>query len=267
MDAVAGLTIVRHGQSVANVAFADAHARGVAGHELTGRDADVELSPLGWQQATQLGHWLAARSADERPDRVVCSPYLRARQTWTRVAETAGALGVPCPPGEVDVRLGDRLMGDLELLTPLMIADRFPAEAARLAEVGLYAYRPPGGETYDDVAARVRAVLADLNSHHAGSRVWVVAHDAVVVAVRHILEGLSFADLDAILATTPITNTSLTRYAHNHGRLDLVEFAATPRPSGKNYRDCWKGPGWVRYRQEGETLTRRGSQGMEPSPY
>ncbi|MFI9640507.1 hypothetical protein ACIG87_10620 [Micromonospora sp. NPDC051925] len=45
------MTIVRHGQSVADVTFAGAHARGVAAHGLTGRDADVELSPLGWQQA------------------------------------------------------------------------------------------------------------------------------------------------------------------------------------------------------------------------
>ncbi|MEU7617261.1 histidine phosphatase family protein [Micromonospora rifamycinica] len=235
MDTVAQLTIVRHGQSAANVAFADAHARGVAEHGLTGRDADVDLSPLGWHQATQLGRWLATRPVHERPEYVVCSPYLRARQTWTRVADTAVSLGVTLPPAEIDDRLVDRLMGDLELLTPLMIAERFPAEAARLAADGLYAYQPPGGETFDDVAARIRAVLADLNAHHAGRRVWVVAHDAVVVAVRHLLDELPFVDLDAILATTPIANTSLTRYAHADGRLDLVEFAATAHLTGEDH--------------------------------
>ncbi|OWV11974.1 histidine phosphatase family protein [Micromonospora wenchangensis] len=228
MDTVAELTIVRHGQSVANVAFAEAHARGVATHGLTGRDADVPLSPLGRRQATRLGRWLAAQPADRRPDHVVCSPYRRARQTWARVADTVAALGVAPAPVDLDGRLVDRLMGELELLTPLMIAERFPAEAARLAADGLHAYRPPGGETFDDVAARVRAALADLHRRHAGRRVWVVAHDAVVVAARHVLEGLSFADLDAILATTPVANTSLTRYVPVHGRLDLVEFAAVP---------------------------------------
>ena len=256
MDAVARWTIVRHGQ---NVAFADAHARGVAAHGLTGRDVDVELSPLGWRQAARLGHWLAAQSADERPDRVLYSPYLRARQTWAQVVESAGSLGVRCPPAEVDVRLGDRHMGDLELLTPLMIADRYPAEAARLAADGPYAYRPPGGETYDDVAGRVRAVLADLNSHHAGRRVWVVAHDAVLVAVRRVLEGLSFADLDAILATTPVTNTSLTRYTRTRGRLDLVRFAATPHLTTEHHRHG-------RERHRGATSTARAQRGERASP-
>ncbi|MEU1606791.1 histidine phosphatase family protein [Micromonospora matsumotoense] len=228
MDTVAELTIVRHGQSVANVAFAEAHARGVAAHGLTGRDADIPLSPSGWRQATRLGRWLAAQPADQRPDHVVCSPYRRAGQTWNRVADTVAALGVTPAPAGLDERLVDRLMGDLELLTPLMIAERFPTEAARLAADGLYAYRPPGGETFDDVAARVRAALADLHRQHAGRRVWVVAHDAVVVAVRHVLEDLSFTELDAILATTPIANTSLTRYTHTRGRLDLVEFAVVP---------------------------------------
>ncbi|GIM87125.1 histidine phosphatase family protein [Salinispora arenicola] len=228
MDTVSQLTIVRHGQSTANAAFADAQARGLDDHGLTGRDADIELSPLGWQQATHLGRWLATQPADQHPDVVVCSPYLRARQTWTQATDTAAAHGTRYPQAHIDDRLCDRLMGDLELLTPLMIATRFPAEAARLAADGLYTYRPPGGETFNDVTARVRAVLADLNTRHPGQRVLIVAHDAVVVAVRHILEELPFADLDAILAITPITNTSLTRYAHTNGRLDLVEFAAMP---------------------------------------
>ncbi|GAA2705283.1 histidine phosphatase family protein [Micromonospora olivasterospora] len=234
MDTVAQLTIVRHGQSTANVAFADAQARGLADHGLTGRDAGIELSPLGWQQATHLGRWLADQPADQLPEVVVCSPYLRARQTWTRAVDTAAALGVPFPQARVDDRLCDRLMGDLELLTPLMIASRFPAEAARLAADGLYAYRPPGGETFDDVAARIRAVLADLNTRYPGQRVLVVAHDAVVVAVRHLLDGLPFTDLDAILAVTPVANTSLTRYVHANGRLGLVEFAVTPHLTGED---------------------------------
>jgi len=227
MDTVAQLTIVRHGQSTANAAFADAHARGLADHGLTGRDADIELTALGWQQATHLGRWLATRPADQRPDVVVCSPYLRARQTWTRVAGTAAALGAPCPEAVIDARLCDRLMGDLELLTPLMITQRFPAEAARLAADGPYAYRPPGGETFDDVVARVKAVLADLDRDHAGRRVLIVAHDAVVIAARHILDGLPFTELDAIIAATPVANASITRYADTGDGLELVEFATT----------------------------------------
>lgn len=56
------------------------------------------------------------------------------------------------PQAHIDDRLCDRLMGDLELLTPLMIAT-FPAEAARLAADGLYTYQPPGGETFKGITA------------------------------------------------------------------------------------------------------------------
>jgi len=232
MDTVAQLTIVRHGQSTANVAFADAQARGLADHGLTGRDADIELSPLGWEQAAHLGRWLAAQPVDQRPDVVVCSPYRRARQTWTQAAVAAAELGTPHPQAVVDERLCDRLMGELELMTPIMIANQFPAEAARLTADGPYAYRPPGGETFHDVAERVKAVLDDLNRTHPGRRVLLVAHDAVVVAARHLIEGLSLTDLDAVLVVTPVANTSITRYAHARGGLDLVEFAATPHLPG-----------------------------------
>ncbi|NBE83316.1 histidine phosphatase family protein [Micromonospora rubida] len=228
MDTVAELALVRHGQSLANVAFADAHARGLADHGLTGRDADIELSPLGWEQATRLGHWLADLPADRRPDLVISSPYVRAQQTWSRAAETASGLGVPYPDASTDHRLCDRLMGDLELLTTVMIAQRFPAEAARLAADGEFTYRPPGGESFDDIARRLRAVLADLHTQHAGRRVLLIAHDAVVVVMRHLIEDLAFDDLATIIAATPVANTSLTRYERRAGALTLAEFAATP---------------------------------------
>ncbi|MEU7840485.1 histidine phosphatase family protein [Micromonospora sp. NPDC049114] len=228
MDTVAELTLIRHGQSLANVAFADAHARGLTDHGLTGRDADIELSSLGWGQATRLGHWLAALPSHRRPQVVVCSPYVRARQTWSRAAETAAQSGADYPLAVVDHRLCDRLMGDLELLTPAMIAQRFPAEAARLAAEGEFSYQPPGGESFADIARRLAAVLADLNTQHAGRRVLLVAHDAVVVVMRHLIEGLGFDEIAAIVATTPVANTSITRYDGTAGGLTLVEFAATP---------------------------------------
>ncbi|MGK5440438.1 histidine phosphatase family protein [Micromonospora sp. URMC 105] len=236
MDTVAELTLIRHGQSLANVAFADAHARGLAEHGLTGRDADIELSPLGWEQATRLGHWLAALPVHRRPEVVVCSPYVRARQTWSRAAETAAQLGVEYPTAAVDHRLCDRLMGDLELLDPAMITQRFPLEAARLAAEGEFSYRPPGGESFADIARRLAAVLTELNTQHASRRVLLVAHDAVIVVMRHLIEHLGFDEISAIVATTPVANTSITRYDGTAGGLTLAEFATTTHldESGKD---------------------------------
>src|SRR5436309_10300960 len=75
------LWIVRHGESAGNVARDAAHARGLADIAIGSRDVDVPLSLLGEQQSRALGRWFAAMPADQRPDAVLSSPYIRARST------------------------------------------------------------------------------------------------------------------------------------------------------------------------------------------
>jgi broad specificity phosphatase PhoE len=47
-------------------------------------------------------------------------------------------------------------------------------------------YRPPNGESFEDIAVRLRSFLDDLHRDHAGERVVVVAHDAVVLMMRAV---------------------------------------------------------------------------------
>ena len=66
MGVVAELVLVRHGQSLANVAFPAADAEGLLEAEVSGRDAEVPLTELGERQAAALGEWLGpARCSDE----------------------------------------------------------------------------------------------------------------------------------------------------------------------------------------------------------
>lgn len=225
-DRVAELTIARHGQSVANVAFAAAQTAGLLDCGVTGPDADVELSPLGRAQAEALGCWLAGLPPVRRPEVVVCSPYVRAQQTLQCATDTAGDLGVRLPRAIVDERLRDRLMGELELLTPAMIAKRFPAEAARRRNAGEFAYRPPHGESFGDIALRLGAVMHDLHAQHTERRVFLVAHDAVVLMLRYVIEQLTFDDLATIMRDGPVANASLTRFDGSSGRLQLVQYNA-----------------------------------------
>jgi broad specificity phosphatase PhoE len=225
-DQVAELTVARHGQSVANVAFAAAQTAGRLEAGVTGPDAGVELSPLGWAQAAALGRRLAGLPPGRRPQVVICSPYVRARQTWQCAAATAADLGVQLPEADVDTRLCDRLMGELELLTPAMIAQRFPAEVARRRDAGELTYCPPGGESFGDLAVRLDALIHDLHAHHAGRRVFLVAHDAIVLMLRYVVERLTFADLATIMRDGPVANASLTRFDGSSGRLRLVEYNA-----------------------------------------
>ncbi|MEU8241934.1 histidine phosphatase family protein [Actinoplanes missouriensis] len=219
---VAELILVRHGQSLANVAFPAADAEDLLETEISGRDAEVPLTPAGEEQAAALGQWLAALPEEHRPQVVITSPYLRARETWRIAAEKSG-LDLP-EPG-TDDRLVDRLMGELELLTRAAVAARFPGEAARRADAGEYEYAPPGGESFADIRVRLSSFLDDLNRDHAGKRVAVVAHDAVVLMMRAVIEDL---DWDRVLAVEAesgsVRNASISRFDGSSGRLVLDRY-------------------------------------------
>ncbi|WIM98249.1 histidine phosphatase family protein [Actinoplanes oblitus] len=215
MGVVAELILIRHGQSLANVAFAAADEQDLLEIEVSGRDAEVPLTDLGVEQAEAVGAWLAALPADRRPEVVVTSPYLRARETW-RIA--ADAAGVPLPRPRTDDRLVDRLLGDLEMLTRAAVAARFPGEAARLAEAGLYEYRPPGGESFADMRIRLSSFLEDLHREHPDRRVVVVAHDAVVLMARAVLENLDWAGVAAVEESAgSVRNASISRFRSDGG--------------------------------------------------
>lgn len=235
--ALAGLTVVRHGQSVANAAFAAAEAAGALDSGVTGPDAGVALTALGHEQAAALGRWLAGQHPEQRPQAVVCSPYQRAVQTWQLAQAAALAGGVRLPDATVDDRLGDRRMGELELLTSAAIAARFPAEAARRGAAGEFGYRPPGGESFHDIAERVTAALADLERDHPGQRLWLIAHDAVVLVLRYLLEGLTVEQVAAVVAAGPVLNASVTRFSAVRGTLRMTGYNSIAHLDGDRRPD------------------------------
>jgi broad specificity phosphatase PhoE len=222
MPVVSELILIRHGQSASNVAFPAADAEGLLESGLTGRDADVELTDVGRRQAAAVGAWLAGLPAGRRPEVVITSPYLRARETW-RLAADASGLSLPRPV--TDDRLIDRLMGDLEMMTRAAIVQRYPDEPARLEADGVYQYRPSNGESFGDIAKRLTSFLDDLNRHHAGKRVVVVAHDSVVLMARVVIEGLDWERTAAVEAERRVRNASITRFDGTSGRLVLDSYS------------------------------------------
>ncbi|MEV0156740.1 histidine phosphatase family protein [Micromonospora sp. NPDC050686] len=214
MAELAALWIVRHGESTANVAATAAEQSGAELIELTHRDADVPLSATGEEQARATARWLAGLPEARRPDLAVVSPYLRA----VRTAELALAgTGVPASRDE---RLRDRELGILDGLTGHGVRRRFPDEATRRARLGKFYYRPPGGESWTDVALRLRTLLADLRRDHPGRRVLLFGHDALVFLLRYLVEGLTEAELMALTGEHVIANCSVTGWsAAPDGRL------------------------------------------------
>lgn len=204
---VVELMLVRHGESVGNVAASAAQRARQEVIDLNTRDADTPLSALGAEQATALGTWLKDASRTSGPDVVWVSPYVRAVQTATIALEAAG-LDLPV---HHDERLRDRELGILDLLTTTGVDERFPAEAARRRHLGKFYYRPPGGESWADLTLRVRSFLTDLDRWEADRRVLVVAHDAVLMTVRYVCERLTETEVLELGRRNPVRNAAVTR--------------------------------------------------------
>jgi broad specificity phosphatase PhoE len=209
------LVLARHGESVGNLAAARAEQAGADELELATRDADTPLSDRGVEQAGALGAWLRTQA---RPDVVWCSPYVRARQT-AELALTSADLGLA---PRLDDRLRDRELGVLDRLTTTGVRRRFPEEDARRAGLGKLYYRPPGGESWADVALRLRSWFADV-APADGERLLVVTHDAVISLAVYVLTGLSEAEV-LELGRHGVRNASVTTLVRERGAWRLVTF-------------------------------------------
>jgi broad specificity phosphatase PhoE len=215
----ASITLVRHGESVGNIAEERAEASGAAELGLGIRDADVALSARGLHQAEALAAWVSTADPDWRPSVVFTSPYRRARQTAAPTVRQTGLLAYN------DERLRERELGAFDGVTRAGMLARFPHERNRRLQLGKYYYRPPGGESWADVILRVRSFLGDLGQSHDAERVWVFSHRATVMAFRAVLERLPERDLLDIDRDNPIPNGSLTRYVRRAGGYTLETYA------------------------------------------
>ncbi len=189
------LWLVRHGQSQGNVARDAAHKAGAHEIDVDVRDVDVPLSELGKKQGEAAGRWFAALPREQRPEVLLSSPYVRARQTAEIICRQ-GALSGEAGRTIVDERLREREFGIFDRLTTAGIRHRFPEEAAHRTRLGKFYHRPPGGESWADVILRLRSMLNTINLHYCDRRVLVVCHQVVVLCFRYILEEL---DEEAIL--------------------------------------------------------------------
>ncbi|WOB48534.1 histidine phosphatase family protein [Xanthomonas hydrangeae] len=203
------LWVVRHGQSSGNVARDVAEAHGHALIDLEHRDADVPLSALGERQAHALGKWMSGLPQHERPTVVLCSPYVRARQTATAVVR---ALGHGDDLLSIDERLREKEFGVLDRYTTAGILATFPELAEQRKLVGKFYFRPPGGESWCDVIFRLRAVVGDLQRNHVGARVLIVGHQVIVNCFRYLAERMDEATILGIDREGEVPNCGVTEY-------------------------------------------------------
>lgn len=157
---------VRHGQTEWNAAGR------LQGHR------DVPLNAHGRCQAVAAGRALASllaqRGADARRLPFIASPLGRARQTMELLR---AALDLDPGGYLLDDRLREVAYGDWEGST-LTEARALSPELFAARERDKWSVAPPGGESYADLAARVRSWLATVSADTV-----VVAHGGTMRAV------------------------------------------------------------------------------------
>lgn len=152
---MARLILIRHGESVAN-----AEGRFTRGpHE--------PLSRRGREEALACARRLLGRFD---PVALYASPFVRALETARLIG---GVLGLE--PVVVDA-LREQDFGALRG-EPYEVLRREPV-------VDRWRFRPPGGETLEEVFARVGPALDEIAERHAGSEVIVVSHGGVMAALQ-----------------------------------------------------------------------------------
>lgn len=162
---------LRHGETDWNVAL-----------RLQG-GTDIPLNARGRQQATDngalLSRTLAANGRSAGQFRFVASPMIRARETMERAR---AAMGLDPASYDTDLRLVELTFGRWEGYTfaELLETDQAPLVEARRANK--WHFVPPGGESYEMLAERIRGYLADLTAPAV-----IVAHGGVFRAVNYLL--------------------------------------------------------------------------------
>ncbi|HEV7861860.1 MAG TPA: histidine phosphatase family protein [Acidimicrobiia bacterium] len=200
--------LVRHAESLGNVARQAAERAGAAAIDIAERDMDVDLSDRGQRQAEALGVWLAGLG-HRQPTVALTSPYVRTRRT-AQLALAAGG------PGAVELRCDERLrereFGAFDRLTRRGLTERFPQEWAARVHLGKFYHRPPGGESWCDVALRVRSLLDSVTREHSGERVALFTHEVVILVFRYVLEHLEEEEVLRIGRSEQLANCGVTEF-------------------------------------------------------
>jgi len=208
------LVLLRHGQSVWNF------------EQRFAGSSDVELTELGWEQARAAGRLLLERSF--RFDLVYTSELRRARHTAAAALSQMESTAIPA---HVSGRLNERHFGDLEGMKYTDAARQYGEE---WGQPWLWGKKPPGGESMEDVAARVRPFLEEqlFRDLRAGLRPLVVAHGNTIRVLDELLRGGVGTRLETIPAASPLV------YQLQENTLNVCsrEFMAEPLTTTDKHR-------------------------------
>ena len=166
------ILLVRHGET-------DTNALGMNG--IVGNDAP--LNETGKAQANT-----AARiSKKYNPTKIYTSPFLRCQQTADSISKSTG-VGIEVSESLKEFDMGDWANMKSEDTKALLIRhDAWDYSPSK------FSFRVPGGESWEDVALRVKSFIRDLTDND-NNTVVLVSHNATIRAFVGVMRDAHFKD-------------------------------------------------------------------------
>ena len=160
--------MVRHGETILTP---DRKFSGVGG-------SNPPLTPIGWEQAAKV----ATEIAKIKPDVLITSPMQRTLDTAEAISHATGLKPIE------DEAWYECSFGDWDGLSLDEVKEKWPDEYT--SWISSSAFTPPGGESYDDLAARIEPAFDALAEKYPGQKVVVVTHNGVIKQIASlVMEG------------------------------------------------------------------------------
>ena len=133
------------------------------------------LTDTGLAQAEKV----ATEIAKIKPDVLIASPLLRTKQTAESIAKATGLTPI------FDEAWFECSFGDWDGLSIQEVKEKWPDDY--ISWISSSAFTPPGGESYDDLAARIEPAFDALAEKYPGQKVVVVTHNGVIKQLASIV--------------------------------------------------------------------------------
>jgi broad specificity phosphatase PhoE len=208
-----------------------------------GADDYDQLSELGQRQSVRLGEWFAGKGI--RFDGLIAGTLRRHKQTLAGILEGMAHSGEHLSWEGLNEYDSEAVIatvhpGKLEkATTPEMYKHHFRLLRDGLAKWMAGEAQPAGMPTYQGFVAGVAGALDHVRHNHYGRNVLMVTSGGPIsTAVGYVLGTKPEATIELNLR---IRNTSITEFAFNPTRMNLVMYNAIPHLDAPQYTD------WITY--------------------